>query len=115
MDSDVMAWWGTASISKLKGLMRVANSKLAKFTEGQLPVTRTGDYSDIVFARTDGRIIPGRRVARLDATEIFRLIREIVHRLHIFLWNMEGPDWRRYGIIGKMRPRNGPEPGKILA
>ena len=56
---------------------------------GQRPVTRTGDYSDVVVVDADGRIIPWQRVARLDAAEMDRTMREIVDRLCTFVRNIE--------------------------
>lgn len=61
----------------MMGLLCVADSKLGEFEEGQCPVTRTGDYSDVVVVDADGRIIPWQRVARLDRTEMERTMREI--------------------------------------
>ena len=90
MVSETMARRGTASMAKMMGLMCVADSKLGKFREGQCPVTRTGDYSDVVVVDGDGRIIPWQRAARLDATEMGRTMREIVDKLYTFLLNMEG-------------------------
>lgn len=92
MVSETMARRGTASMAKMMGLMCVADSKLAKLTEGRSPVTRTGDYSDVVVVDADGRIIPWQRAARLDATEMDRTMREIVDKLYTFLWNFEEPE-----------------------
>ncbi len=71
------------------GLLCVADSKLGEFGEGQRPVTRTGDYSDVVVVDADGRIIPWQRVPRLDAAEMDRTMREIVDRLFTFARNIE--------------------------
>lgn len=79
-------------MAKMMGLMCVADSKLGKLTEGRSPVTRTGDYSDVVVVDADGRIIPWQRVARLEVSEIDRTMREIVDKLYTFLWNFEEPE-----------------------
>ena len=92
MVSETMARRGTASMAKMMGLMCVADSKLGKLTEGQSPVTRTGDYSDVVVVDADGRIIPWQRAARMDAAEMDRTMREIVDKLYTFLWNFEEPE-----------------------
>ncbi|MDE0255557.1 MAG: hypothetical protein OYG32_12250, partial [Rhodospirillaceae bacterium] len=76
----------------MMGLLCVADSKLGEFEEGQCPVTRTGDYSDVVVVDADGRIIPWQRVARLDRTEMDRTMREIVDRLYTYLRNMEAAE-----------------------
>jgi hypothetical protein len=69
--------------------MCIVDSGVGKLTEGQCPVTRTGDYSDVVVVDADGRIIPWRRAARLDAKEMRRTRREIVDKLFTFLLNMQ--------------------------
>ena len=92
MVSETMARRGTASMAKMMGLMCVADSTLGKLTEGQSPVTKTGDYSDVVVVDADGRIIPWQRAARLDAGELDRTMREIVDKLYTFLWNFEEPE-----------------------
>ena len=58
MVSETMARRGATSMSKMIGHMCVADSKLRGLTEGQPPVTRTGDYSDVVVADAAGGIIP---------------------------------------------------------
>ncbi len=92
MVSETMARRGAAGMAKMMGLMCVADSKLATLTEGQSPVTRTGDYSDVVVVDAEGRIIPWQRAARLDASEMDRTMREIVDKLYTFLWNFEEPE-----------------------
>ena len=92
MATERMARLGTASMAKSMGLMCVADSKLGEFGEGQRPVTRTGDYSDVVVVDADGRIIPWQRVARFDAAEMDRTRREIVDKMFTFLWNMQEPE-----------------------
>ena len=92
MASETMARRGAAGMAKMMGLMCVADSRLGKLTEGEAPVTRTGDWSDVVVVDADGRIIPWQRAARLDAAEMDRAMREIVDKLYTFLWNFEEPE-----------------------
>ena len=89
MATETMVRRGTASMAKAMGLMCVADSGLGKLAEGQCPVTRTGDYSDVVVVDAEGRIIPWPRVARCDAKEMRRTRREIVDKLFTFLLNMQ--------------------------
>ena len=89
MVTETMVRRGTASMAKSMGLMCFADSALGKLTEGECPVTRTGDYSDVVVVDADGRIIPWRRAARFDAKEMRRTRREIVDKLFTFLLNMQ--------------------------
>ena len=79
--TETMSRRGATSTAKLMALMCVADSKLGKFGEGRLPVTRTGDYSDVMVVDADGRLIPWQRVARLDADEMRTTMREITDRL----------------------------------
>ena len=100
MVSETMALRGAGSAARMIGLLCVADSKLGEFGEGQCPVTRTGDYSDVVVVDADGRIIPWQRVARLDRTEMERTMREIVDRLYTVLRNMEAAE---LAMLGKHR------------
>lgn len=92
MVSETMALRGAGGAARMMGLLCVADSKLGEFGEGQCPVTRRGDYSDVVVVDADGRIIPWQRVARLDRTEMERTMREIVDRLYTFLRNTEAAE-----------------------
>ena len=92
MVSETMALRGAGGAARMIGLLCVADSKLGEFGEGLSPVTRTGDYSDVVVVDADGRIIPWQRVARLDRTEMERTMREIVDRLYTYLRNMEAAE-----------------------
>ena len=92
MVSETMALRGTSSAARMMGLLCLADSKLGEFWEGQCPVTRTGNYSDVVVVDADDRIIPWQRMAHLERTEVDRTMREIVDRLHTFLRNMEAAE-----------------------
>ncbi len=89
MATEEMAQRGAASMANTMVLMCVADSRLGKFREGQCPVTGTGDYSDVVVVDADGRIVPWQGVARRDANEMGRTMREIVDKLYTCLLNME--------------------------
>ena len=101
-------------MAKMMGLMCVVDSKLGEFKEGLCPVTRTGDYSDVVVVDADGRIVPWQRVARFDASEMRQTRREIVDKLYTFLLNWdEGElvalrDHRRDETSEWDRPREDP-------
>ena len=112
MATETKAPRGAAGMARMMGLLCVADSKLGEFGEGQRPVTRTGDYSDVAVVDADGRIIPWQRVARLDGTEMVRTMREIVDRLYTFpgTWTRRGS--RCSGLTGRTRPRNGTGRGK---
>ena len=114
MATEEVARRGAASMAKMMGLMCVAVSKLGEFKEGLCPVTRTGDYSDVVVVDADGRIVPWQRVARFDASEMRQTRREIVDKLYTFLLNWEDAelvalrDHRRGETSEWDRPREDP-------
>ena len=92
MDMEARARRGAVSTAKTIALLCVENSKLEKFKQGLCPVTRTGDYSDVVVVDGDGRIIPWQRVARFDADEIRETMRDIVDKLYTCFLNIESPE-----------------------
>ena len=114
MVTETMSRRGATSTAKLMSLMCVADSKLGKFGEGRSPVTRTGDYSDVMVVDADGRLIPWQRVARLDAEEMRTTMREIADRLYTYLLNLESTelaaltDHRRQDMSDWDRPREDP-------
>ena len=114
MVTETMSRRGATSTANLMALTCVADSKLGKFGEGRSPVTRTGDYSDVMVVDADGRLIPWQRVARLDADEMRATMREIADRLYTFLLNLESAelaalsDHRRQDTRDWDRPREDP-------
>ncbi len=80
---------GVSGIAKLMALMCFEDSRLGRLKEGLRPVTRTGDYSDVVVVDADGKIIPWQRVARLNPEEMRRTRREIVDRLYTYIRNID--------------------------
>ena len=94
MVTETMSRRGATSTANMMALTCVADSKLGKFGEGRSPVTRTGDYSDVMVVDADGRLIPWQRVARLDADEMRATMREIADRLYTFtfLLNLESAE-----------------------
>ena len=88
MDMEARERRGVVSTAKVLALLCVENSKLEKFKQGLCPVTRTGDYSDVVVVDGDGCITPWQRVARFDAEEM----RDIVDKLYTCLLNIESSE-----------------------
>ena len=101
MVTETMSRRGATSTAKLTALMCVADSKLGKFGDGGLPVTRTGDYSDVMVVDADGRLIPWQRVARIDADEMRTTMREITELAAL-------TDHRRQDMSDWDRPREDP-------
>ena len=69
----------------------VRNSKLEDLHAGHVPVTRTGDYSDVVVLDADGQRFPWMDVSRIDDDEMRDLMRDIVNRLYTFHVNADDP------------------------
>ncbi len=51
---------------------------------GPVPVTKTGDYSDVFVIDADGNRILWRTVSRFDDDEMRDLMRQVVNRLYTF-------------------------------
>ena len=82
-----------ASLTKLMAMMCVRNAGLESLHAGLVPVTRTGDYSDVFVLDADGRKIPWVEVSRFDDDQMRALMREIVNRLYTFHVSCDDPDF----------------------
>ena len=65
-------------------LMCVRNTALEDIHAGRVPVTRTGDFSDVMVVDADGRRIPWPQVSHFDDDAMRDLMREIVDKLYTF-------------------------------
>jgi hypothetical protein len=74
----------TASLVKIMAMLCVRNSRLEDLHAGLVPVTHTGDYSDVFVVDADGRRIPWPDVSRFNDDEMRALMRDIVNRLYTF-------------------------------
>ena len=73
-----------ASISKSMAMMCVRNTMLEDIHAGSEPVSRTGDFTDVMVIDAGGREIPWPEVSRIGDQEMGRLIRQVVSRLYTF-------------------------------
>ena len=85
----------TASISKSMAVMCVRNTMLEDIHAGIEPVTRTGDFTDVVVIDADGRRIPWPEVSRIGNDEMGRLMRQVVNRLYTFQAKADDPNFVR--------------------
>ena len=85
----------TASISKSMAVMCVRNTMLEDIHAGIEPVTRTGDFTDVVVIDADGRRIPWPEVSRIGNDEMGRLMRQVVDRLYTFQAKADDPNFVR--------------------
>lgn len=81
---------------RILALMCVRQSRLETLHEGLFPITRTGDYSDVVVVDADGRRIPWPEVSRINEDEMRDLMREIVNKLYTFFVKAEDPNFKAW-------------------
>ena len=80
-----------AKLAKIMAMLCVRNTQLEALHAGLTPITRTGDYSDVVVLDADGRRIPWTEVSRFDEDEMRALMRDIVNRLYTFHLHADEP------------------------
>ena len=80
-----------AKLAKIMAMHCVRNTQLETLHAGLTPITRTGDYSDVVVLDADGRRIPWTEVSRFDEDEMRALMRDIVNRLYTFHLHADEP------------------------
>ena len=83
-----------AQLARLMAAICVRNSRLEDLHAGRVPVSRTGDGSDIVVQDGEGNRIPWSEVARIDEDEMRALMHEIVDRLYTFHLRIDDPSFR---------------------
>jgi len=83
-----------AQLAKVMAMICVRNTMLEDLHAGPGPVTRTGDYSDVVVLDADGNRIPWSEVSRIDDAEMRDLMRQIVNRLYTFHLSSDDPALR---------------------
>lgn len=84
-----------ASLAKVMAMMCVRNTGLEALHAGTVPVTETGDYSDVFVLDAEGRRIPWAEVSHLDDDQMRDLMREIVNRLYTFHVSCDDPEFLR--------------------
>lgn len=78
-------------IAKTLALMCVRNTFLEDLHAGKVPVSRTGDYSDVKVIDGSGQEIPWAELSRLDDAEMKKLLKEIVNRLYTWFRKSDDP------------------------
>lgn len=74
----------TSLLIRTMAMLCVRNTMLEDIHAGILPVTRTGDYSDVTMIDADGNRIPWNRVSHFDDDAMRDLMRQVVDRLYTF-------------------------------
>ena len=85
-----------ARLAKVMAMMCVRNTKLEKFHAGPVPVTRAGDYSDVMVVDAEGRRIPWTEVSRIDDVEMRELMKDIVNQLYTFQMRIDDPGFQAW-------------------
>ena len=83
-----------AQLARLMAVICVRNTRLEDLHAGRVPVSRTGDGSDVVVEDGDGNRIPWSEVSRIDDQEMRALMHEIVDRLYTFQLRIDDPEFR---------------------
>lgn len=83
-----------ARMAKTLAMMCVRNTGLETLHAGVVPVTHTGDYSDVRVIDADGREIAWNDASHLDDDQMRALMKEIVNRLYTFHVWIDDTDFR---------------------
>ena len=73
-----------ARLAQLMAMICVRNTGIEELHAGTVPVTHTGDYSDVFITDADGRQIRWSDASHLDDDQMRSLMRQIVDRLYTF-------------------------------
>ena len=83
-----------AMMAKTLAMMCVRNTALEALHAGIVPVTHTGDYSDVRVIDADGREIAWNDVSHLDNDQMRALMKEIVNRVYTFYISIDDEEFR---------------------
>lgn len=96
-----------AQLAKAMAMICVRNTMLEGLHAGRVPVTKTGDFSDVFVVNADGQHIPWTEVSRLDDDEMRDLMRQVVNRLYTFQVRFDELEFRPSSIVVWERRENG--------
>jgi len=82
-------------ISKIMTMMCVRNTKLEDIHAGVVPVSKTGDFSDVMVIDAEGRKIPWTKVSHFDDDVMRDLMRQVVNRLYTFQLKTDDPYFQK--------------------
>ena len=83
-----------ARMAKTLAMMCVRNTGLETLHAGVVPVTHTGDYSDVRVIDADGREIAWNDASHLDDDQMRALMKEIVNRVYTFYISIDDEEFR---------------------
>ncbi|MBI4968156.1 MAG: hypothetical protein HZC25_08580 [Rhodospirillales bacterium] len=85
-----------ARLAKVMAMICVRNTKLEDIHAGVVPVTKTGDYSDVIVLDAEGRKIPWPEVSHIDDAQMRELMKDIVNRLYTFQMRIDDPEFQAW-------------------
>lgn len=85
-----------ATLAKAMAIICIRNTMLEHLHAGKVPMTRTGDFSDVVVVDAEGNRIPWTEVSRLDDDELRDLMRQVVNRLYTFQLCLGEPEFQAF-------------------
>lgn len=83
-----------AKLAKLMAMICVRNTGIEDLHAGTVPVTHTGDFSDVFVTDADGRRLAWTDVSHIDDDAMGVLMRQIVDRLYTFHMNRDDLQFR---------------------
>lgn len=83
-----------ANLAKIMAMICIRNTHLEDLHAGTVPITRTGDYSDVFVIDAEGRKIPWTKAVHIDDAQMASLMRDIVNRLFTFHMKSDDPGFR---------------------
>ena len=84
-----------ASLANIMAMMCVRNTNLEDIHAGVVPVSKTGDFSDVMVVDAEGREIPWLEVSHFDDDAMYDLMRQIVNRLYTFQLQADDPKFQK--------------------
>ncbi|WP_146591479.1 hypothetical protein [Puniceibacterium confluentis] len=84
-----------ANLAKIMAMICIRNTHLEELHAGTVPITRTGDYSDVIVIDAEGRKILWPKAAQIDDDQLASLMRDIVNRLFTFHMKSDDPSFRK--------------------
>jgi hypothetical protein len=84
-----------ASLAKIMAMMCVRNTRLEDIHAGVVPVSKTGDFSDVMVVDAEGRKIPWSEVSHFDDDAMRDLMRQVVNRIYTFQLKTDDPHFQK--------------------
>ena len=85
-----------ARLAKVMAMMCVRNTKLENLHAGVVPVTKAGDYSDVVVLDAEGRRIPWMEVSHINDDQMRDLMKDVINRLYMFHMRSDEPEFQAW-------------------